>query len=50
VAPLATPGRKIRSEVIAIAAAMMRDEELFIAPIFLGENVNDLVPHAMLQK
>ena len=31
--PLATPGHKIRSAVIVIAAAMMWDEELFIASI-----------------
>jgi hypothetical protein len=34
VAPLATPEHKIRSEVIITAAAITRDEELFIASIF----------------
>jgi hypothetical protein len=50
VVPLATPGHKIRSEVIAIAAAMMWGEELFIAPIFEHENSTDLVSHAILEK
>jgi hypothetical protein len=37
VAPLATRGHRVRSEVKITAAAIMRDEELFIAPIFEGE-------------
>ena len=50
VAPLATPEHKIRSEVIITAAAITRDEELFIASIFKRDNSNDLAPHAMLKK
>jgi hypothetical protein len=50
VVPLATPGHKIRSEVIAIAAAMMWGEELFIAPMFEHENSIDLVSPAILKK
>jgi hypothetical protein len=50
VVPLATPGDKIRSELIAIAAAIMWEEEFFIAPIFQGENCSDLLPHAILEK
>jgi hypothetical protein len=42
VAPLAAPGHKIRSEVILSAAAMTRDDELFIAPISQSENSNEL--------
>jgi hypothetical protein len=34
VVPLATPGHKVRSEVIITAAAITRDEEVFIASIF----------------
>jgi len=34
VVPLATPGHKVRSEVIVNAAAITRDEELFIAVRF----------------
>jgi hypothetical protein len=48
--PLATPEHKIRSEVIVTAAAITRDKELFIPPIFQRENSNDLPPHAMLEK
>jgi hypothetical protein len=36
--------------VIVIAAAITRDEELFIASIFQRDNSNDLPPHAMLKK
>jgi hypothetical protein len=50
VAPLATRGHRVRSEVKITAAAIMRDEELFIAPIFERENSNELLPHAMLEK
>ena len=50
VVPLATPEHKISSEVIVIAAAITRDEELFIASIFQREDSNALPPHAMLQK
>jgi hypothetical protein len=50
VVPLATPEHKIRSEVIVTAAAITRDEELFIASIFRRESSNDLPPHATLKK
>jgi hypothetical protein len=50
VVPLATPGHKIRSEVIVTAAAIRRAKELFIGRTFQRENSNDLPPHAMLEK
>jgi len=50
VAPPATPEHKIRSEVIITAAAITREEELFIGSIFQRENSNDLPPHAILKK
>jgi hypothetical protein len=50
VVPLATPEHKIRSEVIVIAAAITRDEELFIGSVFQREDSNALPPYAMLKK
>jgi hypothetical protein len=50
VAPLATPGHKIRSQVIVTAAAITRDEKLFIASISQREGSNDLPSHTMLEK
>jgi hypothetical protein len=50
VVPLATPGHKVRSEVIVNAAAIMRDEEFFIAPRFQHRSSNNLLSHAMLKR
>jgi hypothetical protein len=50
VVPLAIPEHRIRSEVIVIAAAITRDEKLFIASIFQGECSDDLPPHAILER
>jgi len=50
VAPLATRGHKVRTKVIITAAAMTRDEEVFIGPIFQREISNDLPRHAMPEK
>jgi len=50
VVPLATRGKKVRSEVIVNAAAKMCDEELFMAPIFRYHDCNGLPSHTMLEK
>ena len=50
VVPVATPGHKLSSEVIITAAAIMPDEEVFIAPIFQYDKSNDLLTHATLEK
>ena len=50
VEPLATPGHKSRSEVITLAAAKMRDEYLFNAPISQHGNSDNSFSHAILKK
>ena len=50
VAPLATAGHKIRSQAIVTAAAITRDEKLFIASISQREGSNDLPSYTMLEK
>jgi hypothetical protein len=50
VVPRTTRGHKVRSEVIITAAAITRDEKLFIGSIFQREHSNDLASHAMLEK
>jgi hypothetical protein len=49
-APLATPGHKTRSEVIAIATAKIWDECLFIAQISRLGNSNNPLSQAILKK
>jgi hypothetical protein len=49
-APLATPGHKTRSEVIAIATAKIWDECLFIAQISRVGNSNNPLSQAILKK
>jgi hypothetical protein len=50
VVPLATLGHKVRSKVIIIAAAIMRDEELFIGRPSQREDSNSLLGDTMLEK
>jgi hypothetical protein len=50
VVPLATPGHKIRSAVIVIAAAITDDKEFFIAFIPQRERSNNPPSHTMLER
>jgi hypothetical protein len=50
VVPLATPGHKIRSAVIVIAAAITDDKEFFIAFIPQRKRSNNPPSHTMLER